>query len=120
MTDLELKTLVTENSKQIAEVWAMIRAVSQQQEKTDKQLSQTDRKIDKLTGKWGRFVESFLAPGIPQAFQEKGININCTMQRLKKPEMEVDILGLDHDCLVVVEVKSTLDQIGRASCRERV
>lgn len=94
MTDLELKNLVAENSRQIAEVWALFR--------------ETDKKIDRLTGKWGTFIEAFLAPGIPKAFQEIGIDIHCTMQRLKKPEIEVDILGLNDSCLVVVEVKSTL------------
>lgn len=101
MTELELKTLVAENSRQIAEIWAMFK-------ETDKQLKKTDTKIDRLTGKWGTFIESFLAPGIPKAFQEIGIDIHCTMQKLKKPEMEVDILGLNDSCLVVVEVKSTL------------
>jgi len=117
MTDIELKDMITENYKQIAEVWAMFKETDKKIDKltaqsshTDKQLAQTDKKIDKLTGKWGRFVEYFLAPGVPKAFQDKGIDIHCTMQRLKKPAMEIDILGLNNDCLVIVEVKSTLSK----------
>lgn len=122
MTELELKNLVAENSRQIAEIWALFRETDKQLKEnaiqlrqTDNQikenaiqLKQTDTKIDRLTGKWGTFIEAFLAPGIPKAFQEIGIPIHSTMQRLKKPEMEVDVLGLNDSCLVVVEVKSTL------------
>ena len=109
MTELELKNLVAENSRQIAEIWALFRETDKQLKENAIQLKQTDKKIDRLTGKWGTFIESFLAPGIPKAFQDIGIDIHCTMQRLKKTEMEVDILGLNDSCLVVVEVKSTLD-----------
>lgn len=112
MTDEELRALVAENSKQVAEVWRLFKETDQKMAASNAEVNQkltaTDRKIDRLAGKWGRFVEYFLAPGIPQAFQEIGIAITCTMQRLKKAAMEVDILGLNHDCLVVVEVKSTL------------
>jgi hypothetical protein len=60
----------------------------------------------------GRFVEYILSPGIPTAFQLRGIPIHGTSQRVKRnlqqERIEVDILGVNEDCVLAVEAKSTL------------
>lgn len=116
MTDTDLQNLVAENTRQIAEVWALFREtreqIREQQKKTDEQLARTDAKIEKLIDTWSRFIECFLAPGLPRAFQERGIPILGTAERQKRKvagkQMEIDILGVDTDCVVAVEVKTTL------------
>jgi len=94
-----------EMDRAITEIWALFK-------KTEEQLARTDAKIDKLTDKWGRFIESYLAPGIPAAFQARGIPINRTAQRVKGSvdgeSMEIDILAVNTECVIAVEVKSTL------------
>jgi hypothetical protein len=100
---------------------------------TDKKFKETDKKlqekiqivsqnVDKLTGKWGRFVEGLVAPGISRLFGERGIAIETVAQRVRTsinseamklnligPEtMEIDVLGLNKKHAILVEVKSTL------------
>jgi len=125
MSNLEM--LVEQNSKQISEVWSLFREISKRQEKTDEQIEKTSREIDRVTkevsrvtrelesvkAKWGRFVEFVLAPGIPKAFQAIGIPINRISQRVKAHspehgEIEIDILGVNHEYVLIVETKSTL------------
>jgi hypothetical protein len=118
MTNLEM--LVEENSKQVSEIWALFREISKRQEKTDEQIAKTSKEVDRVTrelesvkAKWGKFVEFVLAPGIPKAFQSIGIPINRISQRIKAysqehGEMEIDILGVNHEYVLIVETKSTL------------
>jgi len=112
MTNDQVERMIAEHDRAIAEVWALFGRVSQQMAETDRKLGKTDEKIDKLIDKWGRFIEYFLAPGIPQAFQQRGIPIIGVNQRSKRriagEHMEIDILGVNTDCVVAVEVKSTL------------
>ena len=125
----------------IQEVWTLFRETDRRFQATDKLLSQkfqeTDRKfqetekllalksqetnneiqrvsanVDKLAGKWGRFVEGLVVPGILRLFGERGIEIEKVFQRVKSHKgadtMEIDILGVDREYVVLVEVKSTL------------
>ncbi len=133
MTNDQIESMIQNHDQRIAEIWALFRKTDEQidrlsresresreqQKKTDEQIAQvskqmakTDEKIDKLTDKWGRFIEAFLAPGIPRAFQERGIPIIGTSERQKRivggSQMEIDILGVNTDCVLAVEVKSTL------------
>lgn len=79
---------------------------------TDKQLKETGRKIDNLTGKWGRFVEGFVAPAAEWLFKEWGIEIHEVYQRARKRKngsgMEIDILAINAEYAVLIEVKTTL------------
>ena len=98
MTNDQVEKMIGEHNRQIAEVWAMFKA--------------TDAKLEKLIDSWGRFVEAFLAPGIPRAFQERGIAIVGTAERQKRrvggETMEIDIMGVNTTCVVLVEVKTKL------------
>lgn len=110
---------MTDTEKAIAEVWALFKETREQMKETDKKIAQmtenvnrVSKDIDALKDKWGRFVEYILAPGIPKAFQERGIPIYRTSQRSKSTRngetMEIDIIGVNSEYVLVVEVKSTL------------
>ncbi len=67
MANLEM--LVEQNSKQIAEVWALFRETRENINNLSKEVSRVTRELESVKAKWGKFVEFVLAPGIPKAFQ---------------------------------------------------
>jgi len=81
-------------------------------QKTEKEIDRVSRNVDALTGKWGRFVEGLIAPGIIAMFQRRGIEIDRIFQRVRARKdgntMEIDILGVNTEYAVIVEAKSTL------------
>ena len=68
--------------------------------------------ISELTGSWGKFVESMVEPAVVRIFEERGIEIEGTQQRVKRrrngDEIEIDILGINKEWVVAVEVKTAL------------
>lgn len=141
MTSEELDKAIAVHDRQIVEVWALFKETRQQMADTDRKIAQTnqrialvgeqiadtDRKIAQtnqelgkkidlavgaLANKWGKFVESFLAPGLPQAFEKRGITINQVYQRVKAKrngiKLEIDLMGISEVYVILVEVKSTL------------
>jgi len=79
---------------------------------TADQIRETDKKVNKLTGKWGRFVEGLIAPAAERMFKERGIEVDTIYQRARKhkngDEIEIDILAVNGDYAVLIEAKSTL------------
>ncbi|CAN2041207.1 DUF3782 domain-containing protein [Candidatus Magnetomoraceae bacterium gMMP-15] len=79
---------------------------------TDKEIKRVSKNIDNLGGKWGKFVEGLVTPGVIRMFNERGIEIKTTSQRVKvrrgSDKMEIDILGVNTEYVMLVEVKSTL------------
>ncbi len=73
---------------------------------------ETQRRIDSLTGKWGRFVESQVVPACRTLFIDRGIAVHEVYERARSDRggksMEIDILVVNDDDAVLVEVKSTL------------
>jgi len=82
------------------------------EQRLEKLFKNTDQKIDRLTGKWGRFVEGMVVPAAEKLFRERGIEINSISQRVKRrrenEQIEIDILAIDTLYAVLIEVKSTL------------
>ncbi|CAN2039193.1 DUF3782 domain-containing protein [Candidatus Magnetomoraceae bacterium gMMP-15] len=80
--------------------------------KTDNEIERVSKNIDNLGGKWGKFVEGLVAPGVIRMFNERGIEIESTSQRVKvsrgSDKMEIDILGVNTEYVMLIEVKSTL------------
>ena len=126
-----------EMEKNVEEVWALFRETAIRFQETDKKFQETDKllsqkfqetdkkfqkteneirrvseNVDKLTGKWGRFVEGLVAPGVIRLFRERDIGIKTVFQRVRTrldgDTMEIDILGVSQEHVVLVEVKSTL------------
>ncbi|MFH0755269.1 MAG: hypothetical protein V1910_01200 [bacterium] len=83
---------------------------------TDMKFQDTDKKIRKLEGlftsQWGKLIEAMVQPAALKLFQNRGIKVNESMQRveIKKPDLqkEFDIILVNGDVVIVVEVKSTL------------
>ena len=119
--------------KSIQEVWSLFKDTDRKFQDTDRKFLDTDRKLDKLdrvvestsrdvanmsrtvealTGKWGKFVEGLLAPGVVTLFAQRGIEVEQVFQRAKARhnggQMEVDLLASNGEYVVAIEVKSTL------------
>jgi Holliday junction resolvase len=93
-----------------------IREVARRQEETDKEIRGFHEGMKDLrelfTGQWGKLVEALVEPSVLRLFQERGIQVIDTAQRLKTTkngeQMEIDILATNKDSAIVVEVKTTL------------
>ena len=70
--------------------------------------------MNNLTSRWGRFVENLVAPAAIRLFQERGILVDRTHQRMRarreNQHLEIDIFAVNHDVGIVIEVKSRLTQ----------
>ena len=83
---------------------------------TDKKFQETDKKIKELTAlftsQWGKLVESLVEGDLIKLLNEKNIQVERTLQRVKgnhKGEnYEFDIIAENSDEIVIVEVKTTL------------
>jgi len=104
-------------------VWQMFQETDKKFQETDRKFDrqigelkelfkQTDKRIGDIAGKWGRFVEGMVTPGMTAMFESRGIRIESLYQRVKVrkngDETEIDILGISEEYAVPVEVKSTL------------
>lgn len=93
--------------------------LSRLEKETDKIMKETDKKIkkttdlvDALTGKWGKFVESIVAPGAEKMFKERGIQVEQVATRVVSrkngSKMEIDVFIANSEYVVLISVKSTL------------
>lgn len=118
------------SSKEAQEIWAILREVTRRheevakrQEEVAKQQEETSREIRGLnegmkdlrelfTGQWGKLVEALVEPSVLRLFQERGLQVIDTAQRLKTTrngeQMEIDILATNEDNVIAIEVKTTL------------
>lgn len=126
--------------KAIRELVASQKKTDEQQKKTEEMLKKTDEEITKLTRKtdaeitkllrtqeninkqvanitdsWGKFVEGFIEPSIPELFSRYGIKDTSIFPRAKShkngEELEVDILAVskkEDNIVIAVEAKTTL------------
>ena len=108
-----------ETAKRFRETDKKFKETDRKFQETDKKfndlavsLAQTDRKIDQLAGKWGRFVEGMVAPAIERLFRERNIDVDTISLRVKRrkngEQIEIDVLALNSEWAVLTEVKSTL------------
>ena len=97
-TDRELKTMFVETHREFKELKHLFQ--------------RTDEKINALDGKWGRFVEGFVVPGVKRLFGERGILLEKVYPRAEAHKqgetIEIDVLAVGEEHVVMVEVKSTL------------
>ncbi len=86
------------------------------QDRVDAQIEKTSKEISRVEGQlfslWGKLVESLVEGDLIRLFQERGISVYHTIQRLKgfsgDTNYEFDIIAQNGDEMVVVEVKTTL------------
>ncbi|MBM3241619.1 hypothetical protein FJZ31_35510 [Candidatus Poribacteria bacterium] len=109
-------------SREAQEIWALFRETREQiseiakrQEELTKQQEETSREIrgfhegmkdlrELFTGQWGKLVEALVEPSVLRLFQDRGIQVIDTAQRLKTKrngeQMEIDILATNKDMFV--------------------
>jgi len=80
----------------------------------EKSRKEFDKKLGELTGTWGKFVTEMVTPKLVSMFQDRGIPIETTIEKIKgfldKQEYyEIDLLLINTKYAVAVEVKSTLN-----------
>lgn len=109
-SDRQFRELKAEAERRLQETERLLRESS---DRVDRKLTDLARQIGNLTGKWGLFVENLVAPACVRLFSERGIPVQEVHQRVRRRledgcTMEIDLLVVDHDVVVLVEVKSTL------------
>ena len=108
-----------ELSREAQEIWALFRETRGQMSETDKKIDRLSEEIGRvnkavgdLTGKWGKSVEGLVAPGAVRIFRERGIEVHQTHTRIEAHKnddtMEIDVLVVDDEYAVAISVKSTL------------
>jgi len=98
------------------QVWLMFQETNLQFKETDKRFKETDKKIKELsalfTSQWGKLVESLVEGDLINLLNEKGIEVQQTLQRVKGNKdgqnYEFDIIAVNGHEIVIVEVKTTL------------
>ena len=80
--------------------------------KTNKEVERVSNAVDKLTGKWGRFVEGMVVPAVKVMFKARDIEVEKIFQRVEVHKngrnMEIDIMAVNHKHVLLIEAKSTL------------
>ncbi len=123
MTNIEIE-------KGFQEIWNLFKETDQKIKETDRileerfketdqrfketndEVNRTSKAVNALTGKWGKFVESLIAPSVVRLFKEREIKVDTIYQRVKRQRngfgIEIDILALNGEYAVLIEAKSTL------------
>jgi hypothetical protein len=109
VSDAELKDLVA--SLAVAQ-----KETEQRFKEAAQQSKDTDRRLNQLAGMFGnelgRLAEAIVEPACLRLFQERGIAVTQTTQRVESAragaEMEIDVLLANGTEVVAVEVKSSL------------
>ncbi len=115
-----------DTDRQIQEIWELFREVAERCQETHRKFKETDRKmenllesiresdqkVNKIAGRWGRFVEGLILPAIEELFAERGNLVDKIFRNVRYhkngTEGEIDILAMDGEYAVLIEVKSTL------------
>ena len=92
------------------------RRLDQRFQETAQSFKETAQELKRLetlfTGQWGKLIEALVRPSALRLFQERGIQVTETSQRVESVrnglKMEVDILLSNTQEEVVTEVKTTL------------
>lgn len=112
-TERKFQEVAEENRARTQETERKFQEVAEAQQEVSRQLRETRRMVDGLTGQWGMFLENQVAPACEHLFNERGIPVQMVTQRTKKRcggnTMEVDVLVVNDGHVVAVEVKATLN-----------
>ncbi|MBF0162175.1 MAG: DUF3782 domain-containing protein [Magnetococcales bacterium] len=120
-TDRKFREMSEESSRKFLEMSAetdrkfreMSAETDRQIKATAAQMKETDRKLDRLGGRLGEFVEGLVAPACRTLFAERGIPVHKVSRRVEADQpggrhMEIDLLVVNTDAVALVEVKSKL------------
>ncbi len=106
MTPLEME-------KGFQEIWKLFAETDKKFKETAENIERTDKKLDKLIGTWGTFVEGLVEPAAIRMFQERGFDVEDIMpnRKLRKNGqvlMEIDVFLSNGEYAILIEVKTTL------------
>jgi len=116
-TDRRLDRRIAETDRRLDKRFAETdRELKEAFKETDRELKETDKKVKELaglfTGQWGKLIEALVKPSALKLFQERGVKITVTYQRVESfregKQKEIDLLLTNDREAVVVEVKTTL------------
>ena len=92
---------------------------AKQEEERKRERAEIDKRMDKLhelfTGQWGKLVESLVEGELVRLFNERNIPVDGIAEIKEKTDpatggdYQIDIIVTNGDCVVAVEVKTTLD-----------
>jgi|WetSurMetagenome_2_1015567.scaffolds.fasta_scaffold17386_5 hypothetical protein len=102
-----------EEQKRSKEAEKRFQEIRDEEQKRSKEF---DRKLNKLehlfTSQWGKLIESLVEGALVKIFNERGIPVQQTAQRVKGiyqgNQWEIDIVVKNGDAVIIVEVKTTL------------
>ncbi|MBF0179145.1 MAG: DUF3782 domain-containing protein [Magnetococcales bacterium] len=106
-----------ETDRRMRETDRLIREMSAETDRrfreTAAQMKETDRKLDRLGGRLGEFVEGLVAPACRTLFAQRGIPVHKVSRRVEADlpggrHMEIDLFVVNTDATALVEVKSKL------------
>jgi hypothetical protein len=95
-------------------VWAALMETKKRQEETDRQMKETDRRVGEVTNRFGDVVEHMIVPNLVGKFNELGFVFNrcCDNMLIQSRKdnlfLEVDAFLENGDCVMAVELKTTL------------
>lgn len=116
-TDRIIKENALAAEKRFQEIDKRLREEDERRSKeADKRSRDIDRKLNKLehlfTSHWGKLLESLVEGALVKIFNERGIPVQQTSQRVKGiyqgNQWELDIVVKNGDVVIIVEVKTTL------------
>jgi hypothetical protein len=89
------------------------RLLEEQFQETDRQIREVSKQIDNLGGKWGKFVETMVAPACETLFLiNRGILAYQVSQLVKKrldgKTLEIDVMAANEDYVLIVKVRCSL------------
>ena len=116
--------------KEIEEIRALHKEISEQMkanneeiseqmkannEEIKKRMKETDKQYKKMIGNtgnyWGRLGENLTKGNLAKRLKERGIKVEKVLTRLKRADLEYDILAVNGKEAVIVEVKASLDSL---------
>ena len=123
-----MKTDIQQKPATPEEVWRILREVSEERKKTEKQFRETDKQIQETSeeikklsvifnSQWSKLVESLIEGKLVELLQSRGIDVNETYTRIQRSykdamgelqRREIDIIAANGEEVVAVEVKTTL------------
>ena len=100
-----------ENEKRTAENDRLIEELRESSKSVDRMLKRLGRQIGGEGNRWGKIIEDLVAGDlITIAREHLGVHIDYASTRVRPEDRswEIDVQGINHDVVVVAEVKTTL------------
>jgi hypothetical protein len=101
------ETSRTEGALTFEKVWELF-------QETDRKMKETDKRVGELTNRFGEVVEHMIVPNLKMKFNELGFTFGKTSRNVEIANRqhnlftEIDVFMENGDCVMIVELKTTL------------